>query len=270
MEPQSRTLAQSEPERPETYQTLGQHDSSDEDASLKKMRSAYIERDEGDGEDSHFYSVDYETAIGNLGIGAYCLFDTSGLSLLKLVLVSGQGFFLQYTILFFMWSRLVPYDEEANGVRDLHPLIVVVCVYLHTVSTISGFPFGLTTLFYFHSLKETWFELLVSMPIFMIDSLVTPMATLIIGSLYLCTSQSVGDVILNSCAVAFIDNIDNWILSLNQTMNQMGGTANNASVHLPHATNTMMVMNWLLCILPIIPASSAVLMTWIGKDLLQL
>merc|ERR1719436_1190120 len=62
-------------------------------------------------------------------------------------------------------------------------------------------------------------HLMVAMPTFMLDGLIIPFTSLFIGAFYLCTSLTVSDVILNSCAVAFISNIDNWILALGEKLN---------------------------------------------------
>lgn len=253
-------------------------DDSYEDATLSprsweeydQTYSARVDPQDEDPDEANHFVMDSETAVENLGIGAFCLFDTSGINMFKLVAVAIQGFFLQYTILYFMGKQLKPYEEDFNNPRDVDRLILTVAVYLHIVNCMSGLPFGLTTLFHFGSLKESWLEFCVAGPLFIIDSVVTPSMTLAIGSLYLCTSSSVSDVILNSCAVAFIGNIDNWILSLNFTMNKMGGGTKTSVLYLPHARTTMTIMNWLLCLVPVVPTALAVLFVHIGIETMQL
>lgn len=192
--------------------------------------------------------------------------------MVKLVLVSAQGFFLQYTILYFMTMQLVAKEEdEANPMAESSErLIVIVAVYLHIVNCMTGLPFGATTLYHFHTLKDTWLEVLVVGPIFFIDSMVTPISTIIVGSLYLCRADCVSAVILNSCAIAFIGNIDNWILTLNLNMNKMGGNIQEHTLYVPHSKNTMKVLNIILCVVPIVPAALALLMVHLGLDVLRL
>jgi len=239
--------------------------------SLSMRRSSFILADEV--EDAEHFTLGSSDAIGCMGISAFCLFDTAGpVNLFKLYAIAGQAFFIQYTILHFMWGELEPYSEEIEGPRAFeggHRLLVIVACFLHIVNGISGLPFGLTTLLHFHELKESWFDVAATMPIYVIDSVVTPCCTFVVGSLYLTTSNTVPAVILNSCAVAFIDNIDNWILALNDTMNKMGGHSREETLHLPHGKNVHIV-NWLICIVPVIPLGLAILMAHIGLDILKL
>merc|ERR1712224_1187169 len=100
-------------------------------------------------------------------------------------------------------------------------------------------------------------EALLVAPIFFIDAILTPTVTLIIGSLFLCTSDTVLGVLLNSCAVAFISNIDNWILMLHQKMKKLGGYPNDKTVHLPYMERSNKCLEWAICICPILPASFA-------------
>jgi len=226
-----------------------------------------------DGDLVYHFALGFEDAIGALGISAFCLFDTSGLNLLKLVLISMQCFFLQYAVLYYLAKQLVPHDLEDIGEENpllQDRLILIVAVYLHIVNTITDIPFGVTTLRHFSILKSCWYEHVVTLSLFVIDTIVTPLATLVIGSLYLCTSHDVGSVVLNSCAVAFITNIDNWILSLNSSMNKMAGQTREDVVYLPYGKDCMTVSNWILCIVPVIPATLCLVMVHIGADVLRL
>merc|ERR1712232_87748 len=97
-------------------------------------------------------------------------------------------------------------------------IILFAAVHLHFLSCFGDIPFSLNILLRIRDIHDTPKELLIAAPIFFIDALVTPILQLFVGALFVCTSATAIDVLLNCCAVAFISNIDNWILGLLKNM----------------------------------------------------
>merc|ERR1711937_933269 len=69
----------------------------------------------------------------------------------------------------------------------------------------------------------TCWDLFIRYLFFSMDAFVIPLTTLVLGALYLCTSQTPIDVILNSCAVAFVTSIDNYMLGMYYRQFRMQG-----------------------------------------------
>merc|ERR1712154_673056 len=117
--------------------------------------------------------------------------------------------------------------------KDVPKSILVAAIYLHFVHCVHDFPFAISVLHFFPHFHENMKSRVICGFCFFVDAIVVPSITLVVGSLYLCTSVTSADVIINSCAVAFISNIDNWILVLNLKMNKLGGNASSDVAHLP-------------------------------------
>lgn len=240
--------------------------SQDSQKHLPHIRESEVSLDQ-----KNHFCLNAEDAIETLGISAFCLFDTSGKNLCKLLLLAVQCIFLQYSVLYFLAKQLIPWDEKelkSNHFleQDLDRWILLVAVYLHIVNCLTDLPFGFVNIRHLCHLKVDCLERAVTTALFFVDSIATPCCTLTIGSFYLCTSGSVSDLILNSCAVAFITNIDNWVLSLNYSMNKMEGSNRDDEIYLPHSKACMVWFNWVLCLVPVVPASLAFTMVYIGED----
>lgn len=225
-----------------------------------------------EGENSGHFILDCETAIDWLGIGAFCLFHANWHHMVKLVLVSLQGFFIEYAILYYLVSIIVS-DYGASAEEEKPPLLIYyIAVFLHIVNTIHSLPLALSISLHFVKLKRSWTGLIVQGTLFFVDSFITPSAVIVIGSLYLCTSQSIGDIILNSCAVAFIGTIDDYIIAMHHYTNKLGGIELEEEyvLYLPHARGLMSAVNWSLCILPIVPAALTYTLVTIGIEHMNL
>merc|ERR1712228_728680 len=117
----------------------------------------------------------------------------------------------------------------------------------------SDLPFGLTMSFNFRHLIHGWWEMLISFPIFTVDAVITPWATLVIGSLFLCASANVKDLLLHSCACAFISGIDNYILELGARMKKMAGSYTTRTVYLPYRPRLIFTLELIVCKIPLLP-----------------
>merc|ERR1719282_440379 len=123
-----------------------------------------------------------------------------------------------------------------------------------------------------HQFHDDLIDLLLCGPIFAMDGVIIPIFSLVIGSLYLCTSQTIGDVILNSCAVAFVGDIDNFILEMNNRMNSMAGVedAIQDKLYVPVNLKLIKYLNWLMCVVPIVPCICSYALIHIGVSILHL
>merc|ERR1740138_792049 len=142
-------------------------------------------------------------------------------------------------------------DEVAMGWKMY--IILFAAVHLHFLSCFGDIPFSLNILLRIRDIHDTPKELVIAAPIFFIDALVTPMLQLVIGALFVCTSGCAVDVLMNSCAVAFISNIDNWILTLLRHMKILSGVLEEVTVHVPYNAGFSKFMERTVVIFPIVP-----------------
>lgn len=224
---------------------------------------------------------DWETRflVEEMGVSGMAMLDLSkpsgvnGLPLLYMLpIVAVQACLLQGVILYHMALMLRPRDAEKTLPRG----ILFAAIYLHFINCVVSMPFCLAVLRIFHNLHRSDKHLVVAGCCFVLDAFVIPIFNLVIGALYLCTSVRVEDLILNSCAVAFISNIDNWILELNDKINAMvGGRDSDLSAFkekciVPVRMNVLRVVNWSLCVIPVVPLAFSFFIVHLGFDVMRL
>jgi hypothetical protein len=105
---------------------------------------------------------------------------------------------------------------------------------------------------------------------FLMDAFITPTFTTILGGLYLCTSQTSDDVILNSCAVCFVTSIDNYILGLFGKLSDMSGAVTDGTVKIPYHKGCTRAFQWVLLDLPVVPLGLTVGIMWYGLTVMRL
>lgn len=245
-----------------------------------KMRAMRRECEEGEDDDEleDFFKIDSKQLIDEMGISGMCVLNPkveagiSGIPLkYTLLALALQAWFLQFVILYYMATVLVP-RPNADQKKSLPILIIFAATYLHFLKCITNFPYSLILLVHLHEFHDHFWDRIVAVPVFFMDAMIVPLCSLVIGALYLCTSVTVADVILNSCAVAFMGEIDNWILTLNSRLNELGRceTGGAVTIYMPIAKDRVMICNWLLCTVPIVPCIFSLVTLHIGMDVMKL
>ncbi|CAK0884080.1 unnamed protein product [Prorocentrum cordatum] len=187
------------------------------------------------------------------------------------LLIASQAFCLQAMILWYIWATLLP-RPNSDTPKDLPLPLVVAAIYLHFVMCVRDLPQSM--LLMRHFMRGWSFETLVFGTIFCIDALVVPLVQLFVGALFLCTSMTVADVILNACAVNFISTIDNTILEVYRALNELiedeDGSDQGKMIELHVPTKLLRVINWTGCIIPIVPGMFSMAMAHVGLDIWKL
>jgi hypothetical protein len=231
-----------------------------------------------------FMEMDSSEVVDNFGLSGYAMCDleaSSGVNKLPLKIVlpvtALQAWMLQFCILFYMGKRVVRIASEPPGAKDVPFTIIFAAIYLHFMNCINDLPFSIPIAKHLRDLHTKRMHFLIAMPTFMLDGLLIPATSLIIGALYLCTSATVSDVILNSCAVAFVGDIDNWILQLNIKVNKANGgldesnkKCDNCKVYIPVSEQVVKLMAWWLCTIPVVPWAFSTGMAYAGLYVLHL
>jgi len=265
--------------------TRDQRKSTREIADTQLSHGRAFRMTDGDDEEEFelpegYFEISADDVIGNMGLSGLALLDPkkssgiNGLSLrVSLPFIAIQAWTLQFIILFYMAQQLKRRPDVDQTAR-LPFAIVFAAVYLHFINCVTDLPFALMAMRHIHEFHEPIIDRLICGPIFAVDGLIIPISSLIVGSWYLCTSVTVGDVILNSCAVAFVGNIDNFILEMNARMNNMAGnTANMAfqsKLFVPVQFTFIRTLNWMMCIVPLLPTFCAAVLVHIGINVFGL
>jgi hypothetical protein len=214
----------------------------------------------------YFFIMTEEELAGCMGLSGQCIVAGGPLEILSVWAISAQALCLQVAVLYGMWMCIVPAshceDDPAGGTRSIG-IMTNIAVYLHFMNVVGDMPFAVSIAAHFLHLRHTWQEVVLSAPIFMADAVIIPMATAIIGALFLCTSLTVKDILLNSVAVAFVNGVDNWILVLSMKMKSMAGQRRPREVHIPYRPRVIETLDFVICVIPILPVafSVAIIMT---------
>jgi hypothetical protein len=205
----------------------------------------------------------------DMGVSGMALASDKG-DVRPVLLIASQAFCLQAMILWYIYATLLP-RPNPDVPKDLPLPLVVAAIYLHFVMCVRDLPQSMLLLRQF--MKGWSVETFVFGTIFVIDALVVPLVQLFVGALFLCTSMTVADVILNACAVNFISTIDNTILEVYRALDELIEDEDDSDpveieLHVP--TKLLRVVNWTGCIIPIVPGMFSCVMAHIGLDIWKL
>lgn len=237
---------------------------------------AWIEKEdepEPDSIDGQFFRMETADLIETMGISGMSLICRSNNDFFELIMIAIQSFLLQYTILFqfanVTYQAYVRAQETRTGeelpLSWMQYAIFFVCIHLHFLSCMGDIPFSLNILLHISDIHDTPKELLLAAPIFFTDAIITPILQLIIGAIFMCTSNDAVEVLMNSCAVAFISNIDNWILTLLRHMKTLSGSRQGITVHVPFNEKFSKFMEYAVCVVPVLPILFSIIILEIGR-----
>lgn len=227
--------------------------------------------------------IELETAdlIGDTGVSGLTLLPyarETGFSWLPfplvVFLVFLQGLLLQGGLLYYMVTQLVPNDslsEEKRRGQSFPVGLVFIAIYVHFINVAQDIPYTYQFLKHFPDFhrENSWRSALMG-AILLTDSVVIPCLVLYLGSLYICIARSPVDVVLNSVAVAFLKDIDNWILKLVSTANFFAGTLKGGVVRFPVHAGTMRGVLIAVSYIPLVPAALSAVLLWIALHVYKL
>lgn len=218
------------------------------------------------------YEVDREQLEMDMGVSGMCL--ASQLEDMRtVVLIAMQAFFLQAMILFYIAGTLQP-NPDLNAKKSLPLILVQAAIYLHFVSCVRDLPQSILLLRRFPSYHKTDIETIVFGGIFLVDAIIVPLSQLFVGAMFLCTSMTVADIIMNSCAVSYISSIDDWILEVHRSLNSLALNEKDYSqyekIQLRVPTKLINIINWTGCVVPVFPGIFSCMVAHYGLEVLKL
>lgn len=219
-------------------------------------------------------SLSADELIGDIGVSAMCVLNANEPSSVTRIpnkvavpFVALQSMCLQIGLLYFLTLQLVPNNNEP---RALPASIVCIAIYLHFLNCIQEFPYSYQLFIHLPDFHDSWWDLAGLGTVLISDAFIIPLLSFVLGALYLCTSRTIGDAILNAVAVAFIREIDNWILSLNAHTDRLSGKVKSAVVHIPVNRTMMRQIAWGIIFVPVVPILCTAGMCYIGFVVLGL
>lgn len=219
--------------------------------------------------------VSTDDLISDVGISAMCIFEPDSLSGVTKVafrfavpLIAVQSMLLQLGLLHFLKTQLIPSQSVQH--TSMPHSIIFISIYLHFLNCVGELPYSLQLFRHLPDFHDKLSDLFLMGSVLISDAFVIPLLSLIIGGLYLCTSRTVADAILNAVAVAFIHEIDNWILGLNTRTNFLAGKVKSRILHLPLARERMRFISWTCIYVPVVPVIVSGGLCWIGFHYFEL
>jgi len=227
----------------------------------------------GEGDD-RLWAESIDELVDRMGMSALCLVDLDTVTLsgftrwTTMPILCVQCWLIQGGLFYYLTCELKSWPEGHQ--RDLPASILAIAMYLHTVVVLGDMALSISIFGQLRNICTDSAQYAYVAPIYFVDTFLIPAASLIVGTLYLVTSRTTADVILNSCALAFIGNIDNWILGSMQAMNSLAGTTHPFTLVLPINQEFMYYVNNGLVVFPLFPAAFACYMLYVGQDVLHL
>lgn len=156
----------------------------------------------------------YEMSVNELGaMGIMCKKgsngDPKGGPLPELVIqifLLSTLWFLQTVLLQYLYTAIEPFEEDEE-----HPptLLVAVAIYVHVISCFSEFSVGLKVI----GVTSCMHQAICRTGVVIFDVFVISCTQAVVGGLFIYSSKSVADVVLNSVGVSFISSIDDTIVT---------------------------------------------------------
>lgn len=253
--------AAGEDESSAPQQQVPQRDDSPSGRMLRKVANSMQIREE---EGKALWQVNSENLIEDCGLSGMCVLDpkaicgVTGAKVWCVISVAAaQAFFLQFALLYWIYTGLTPRWNRPGAMSALPMSILFSAIYLHFVNCVSDLPRMFFLLRWVRQNQKTHTWLLIT--VFMMDSCIIPMITMAIGSLYLSNSLDINETILNSCAVAFITQVDNWILQVSLNMELLvHRTEHHKDLFVRIDRKMVQWIDWLVVIIPAIPIAFTV------------
>jgi len=220
--------------------------------------------------ESKYVSSTYTVKVSDLGISGgmlSCYHEGNANEMLTQYLMGFllalHCFALQGIVVYYIYQFVAAKMGE-HDVKDAPWVLVVVAIYLHLHNIVSAIPAGGSAVVKAFN-DGAW----LALSVIFVDSVIMPVVTIILGALFLCTSGSINDLLLNSCAVAFVTYIDDWIVKGLYAWTQNLGEEED--VDLPsHGKTSIRVVMWSAFFVPVIPVMICVGLAHLGLNVLDL
>jgi len=211
--------------------------------------------------------------INLLGIPAFSVLDFSAKGLtglptrLTMALLAGQSWLLQGAALHLLLVGV----RTSVLVTPMPRLAIALATYLNVLTHLSELPVALLLLRHvrdFHT-ESTTADCTLATLICFIGGIVVPCAAIVVGGLFLCTATNYCDLFMKSVVFKFISNIDTMIVAINSRTNVVAGSVAPKMVCLPNDKTFARILNYVLCVIPVFPATLVFVLSGLGLALKQ-
>lgn len=220
-------------------------------------------------ENPDMHKVEGDSIVDDMGISGMCLVCNED-KMRTVIVVAGQAFVLQALILYYIATALQSHPR-LNREKGVPVSVVYAAIYIQFICVVNDLPRSIFVARWFHQLHDKWKETIVFGFIFTVDAFVIPLAQLFIGALFLCTSVTVVDVLMNSFALSYISEIDNMILTMRKTLNELSSDDEEFdNVEFPVNQGIIRALTTAIVIVPVIPMTFSFTMAYLGLKVFML
>lgn len=268
------------------FHSLIEHGTVDSLSSRKRASlietagEASLMPDDLESADDREVEMDLTDLIQDTGVSGLCVLHpwegsvSSGWATFWVTLaISLQGLLLQGGLLFYMLFQLQPQfslPPEKRRREDLPLGLVFIALYIHFLNVAQDIPYSYQLLKHFGDFHKNRKDQIMMAPILITDSVIIPCLVVLIGSLYIAIARHPVDIVLNSVAVAFVKDIDNWILSLVSRASFFSGTLKDRKVRFPVDKKEMRQLLIWVCYVPVVPVIMVAGMLYLALYVLKM
>jgi len=187
-------------------------------------------------------------------------------------LIHIQGLILQGGLLYYMILQLQPQfalSEHIQRKGTLPAGLVFIALYIHFLNCAQDLPYSVQFIKHFGDFHRNAWDMLFLGPVLINDAIVVPILVVFIGSLYIATAPTSVDVLLNSVAVAFVKDIDNWIINLVSRARFFSGTLKDRVVRFPVNTSMSRILLG-VSYFPVVPVTTTLILLWLALYVLKM
>lgn len=213
-----------------------------------------------------YFKITFNELTTMLGIPAFTVFHFSEVGLTGLqrrysiLCLAAQSWILQGAALTLIVEGLRTYEKPPLSVW-----LVALATYLNMLAHMGELPVAFLLLRYGGHFHNGLGDKVFAFAICLVGGVLIPCASIVVGAMFMSTSENLCDLMMKSIVFKFISNIDTWVTALNSRTNMLSGISGPPpEVYLPNNRSFARILNYILCIFPVVPAMVTVCLAAAG------
>jgi len=202
-----------------------------------------------------YFKITFGELTTMLGIPAFTVFHFSDIGLTGLqrrwsiLALALQSWILQIAALGLILEGLRVYEKPPMSMW-----LIAIATYLNMLAHLGELPVAFLLLRYLHHFHSKLADQAFGFIICFVGGVLIPCASIVVGAFFLSTAKNLCDLMMKSVVFKFISNIDTWLTTLNSRTNAISGSVGPPpSVYLPNNRSFAKILNYILCLVPVVP-----------------
>mmetsp|Transcript_60846 Transcript_60846/g.111357 ORF Transcript_60846/g.111357 Transcript_60846/m.111357 type:complete len:401 (-) Transcript_60846:36-1238(-) len=202
-----------------------------------------------------YFKMTFGELTAMLGIPAFTIFHFSDIGLTGLqrrwsiLALALQSWILQIAALGLILEGLRVYEKPPMSMW-----LIAIATYLNMLAHLGELPVAFLLLRYLHHFHSKLADQAFGFIICFVGGVLIPCASIVVGAFFLSTAKNLCDLMMKSVVFKFISNIDTWLTTLNSRTNAISGSVGPPpSVYLPNNRSFAKILNYILCLVPVVP-----------------